>query len=123
MDWGVCLGKASEFRILHFLNNQKYGKVYLAQSHRNGVVYSIKAVYRSLMDETRVHKIVKEVEIQSFLDHPNIVKLYNFFVDDDSAYLVMEPCLGKNLHEAIRDVGRVPEKTVIEWTRQILNAV
>lgn len=98
LDWGICLGKASEFRILRFLNNEKYGKVYLAQSHRNGVIYSIKAVYRSLMDESRVHKIVKEVEIQSFLDHPNIVKLYNFFVDDDSAYLVMEPCLGRNLH-------------------------
>jgi serine/threonine protein kinase KIN1/2 len=35
----------------------------------------------------------------------------------------MEPCLGKNLYETLRDVGRLPEKTVIEWTRQILNAV
>lgn len=59
LDWGACLGKATEFKILVFLNNEKYGKVYLAQSHRNNMIYSIKAIYRSLMDEASVHKIVK----------------------------------------------------------------
>jgi hypothetical protein len=31
LNWGVCMGKASEFKILKFLDEGKFGKVYLAQ--------------------------------------------------------------------------------------------
>lgn len=31
LDWGVCMGKATEFKILKFLDEGKFGKVYLAQ--------------------------------------------------------------------------------------------
>lgn len=63
--------------------------MYLAQSHRNNMIYSVKAIYRSTMNDTAMQQLVREVKIQSYLNHPHIVKLYNFFVDDDSAYLVL----------------------------------
>jgi len=36
-----------------------------------------------------MQQLIREVKIQSFIDHPNIIKIYNFFVDQDSAYLVL----------------------------------
>lgn len=31
LNWGVCIGKASEFRVLKYIDEGIYGKVYLAQ--------------------------------------------------------------------------------------------
>jgi hypothetical protein len=31
LNWGVCIGKASEFRVLNYIDEGIYGKVYLAQ--------------------------------------------------------------------------------------------
>jgi serine/threonine protein kinase len=42
-----------------------------------------------------------EIEILKQVDHPNIVKLYDIFEDDDNYYLVMELMTGG-------EVGRIP---------------
>jgi calcium-dependent protein kinase len=60
------------------------------------------------MDDLHLQQLFREVKIQTFLAHPHIVKLYNFFVDEDSAYLVLEPCLGRNLYENLMDLGTIP---------------
>jgi serine/threonine protein kinase len=70
-----------------------------------------------------MQQLIREVKIQSFLAHPHVVRLYHFFVDDDCAYLVLEPCLGRNLYQNLKDAGKVAEKTVKEWIRQVCTAV
>lgn len=49
-----------------------------------------------------MQQLIREVKIQSFIDHPSIVKIHHFFVDEDSAYLVLEPCLGGNLYHYLK---------------------
>ena len=71
------------------------------------MIYSIKSIYRNTLNETHFQQLVREVKIQSFVDHPGIVKIYNFFVDEDSAYLVLEPCLGGNLYHYLKKHERV----------------
>lgn len=34
--------------------------------------------------------IVREINIHSFLNHQNIIKLYGFFHDDQNIYLILE---------------------------------
>lgn len=38
--------------------------------------------------------IKNEIAIMKVVDHPNIVKLYEFFEDDDSFYIITELCSG-----------------------------
>ena len=35
-------------------------------------------------------QIEQEIKIQLFLDHPNILKMYGFFDDFESIYLILE---------------------------------
>lgn len=53
------MGKASEFKVLKFLDEGKYGKVYLAQSHRNNMIYCIKSIYRHTLDDSSMKQLLR----------------------------------------------------------------
>lgn len=53
------MGKASEFKVLKFLDEAKYGKVYLAQSHRNNMIYCIKSIYRHTLDDSSIKQLLR----------------------------------------------------------------
>jgi aurora kinase len=46
-----------------------------------------KAVIR---EENIINQFIRELKIQSCLDHPNVTKLYGFFDDKDNIYLLLE---------------------------------
>lgn len=60
----------------------------MAQHRKTGFTCALKRIYRSSLDEKMMNQLVREVKIQSFLNHPNIVKLYTFFSDEKAIYLV-----------------------------------
>jgi len=50
-----------------------------------------------------------EFEIMKDVDHPNIIKFYEMYVDDTSYHLVTEFCGGGELFEHIIEKGRLSE--------------
>jgi len=44
------------------------------------------------------------------LDHPNIIKLYEYFRDDESVYLITDLCKGGEVYERIKQVTLFDEK-------------
>lgn len=50
------------------------------------------ALYKTQLQQYKVeHQLRREIEIQSHLRHPNILRLYGYFYDDVSAYLLSCP--------------------------------
>lgn len=60
-----------------------------------------------------------EAKILSQLDHPQIVKLEDFMVEDHRAYLVLEHIDGKSLREIVKENGPLPEDQVKELSKQM----
>jgi calcium-dependent protein kinase len=56
-----------------------------------------------------ISQLIREIKIQSYLDHPNIVQLYAFFSDEDYLYLVLELCFGGNVYSKLKSQGRYQE--------------
>lgn len=50
----------------------------------------MKAIKKSRVSSDKADKLLAEVEILKNLDHPNIVKLYELFQDENFYYLVTE---------------------------------
>lgn len=48
------------------------------------------------------------------LDHPNILKLYEFFEDEQNFFIITEFCEGKDLFEEIISRGRNGTLTELE---------
>ena len=52
-------------------------------------VCAIKKIEKDNVDSKLVVQLVREIKIQSFLNHPNIVKMYTFFSDKHYIYLML----------------------------------
>jgi len=57
------------------------------------------------------------------LDHPNVIKLYEYFEDEENVYLVCELCAGGELFDRIIKAEFFEEDQAAEIFRQILQAL
>jgi len=65
----------------------------------------------------------REIQIMKKLSHPNILKLYEVYEDDEQFYLVMELVKGKELFDKIVERGMYSEKDASNIIRQVVSAV
>jgi len=61
------------------LGKGAYGEVRKAQHKRSGLWRAIKTIPKSKIGKKYQERIVNEVNILTTLDHPNILKVYEFF--------------------------------------------
>ena len=101
-----------------------YGRVIAAVHRGSRERRAIKIINKLAIKSEEVRKkIMTEVEIQRKLDHPNIVKVYEFYEDDFNLYLVMELCTGGELLDSIARIGCLSESQTAIYMKQILSAV
>ncbi|EQC40693.1 AGC/PDK1 protein kinase [Saprolegnia diclina VS20] len=80
------------------LGQGSFAKVYHAQFKRTSANFAIKVMDQEFIKRhKKVPFVVMERQVMSKLAHPNIVKFYCSFKDDDSLYMVMELCRGGEL--------------------------
>ena len=69
------------------------------------------------------HRFRKEAENLSRLSHPNIVKVYDVFDENDTTYYVMEFIDGETLDAYINRKGRIPGKEAESIIRSVGDAL
>lgn len=102
------------------LGTGKYGTVRLASKksyeHKR---FALKTISRTLMmsklgvmgnnEELENPLLENEFEILKQVDHPNIIKFYEMYVDDKDYHLVTEYCGGGELFDHIIERGKFSE--------------
>ena len=63
----------------------------------------------------------REARVLKSLDHPGIPKYYDFFVENNRKYLVMELIHGHNLEQFVNQRGPVDPERTIKWMIQVCN--
>jgi serine/threonine-protein kinase len=75
-------------------------------------------------DPLAVARFQREAETAAVLDHPNVVRVYDFFTDDDGCcYLIMEFIPGINLKQHLRLRGRLPIMEALAIAEQVCAAL
>ena len=65
-----------------------------------------------------------EVRILAQLDHPNIVRVFDYdTTEDGTPFYVMELRQGRTLRDVIASIGAVPPRAAFELTRQLCSAL
>ncbi len=73
------------------LGEGKFGTVYQAVHKKSRFLVVLKKISKkSIKSSLMIDQFLLEVKLQSFCDHENIVKLYGFFEDRESVYLILE---------------------------------
>lgn len=85
--------------------------------------FAIKVVCRSTISEKNAMTYEAEVNSLTKLDHPNVIRLYDFFVEDDNMFLVLEYCSGGTLEERISNKRDMPNEEKISICSQIVSAL
>ncbi|MGV8124548.1 MAG: protein kinase [Candidatus Xenobiia bacterium LiM19] len=90
---------------------------------KDGLTYFIKEVEST--DSKKVTSLMQEREILERLNHPGIVKVYDFFEYDGFHYLVQEYIDGQTLERLISPIQNVflQERVILEWASQILDII
>jgi serine/threonine-protein kinase len=68
-------------------------------------------------------RFVREAYIQSQLDHPNVVRVYEFFTTSENYYLVMEFVDGMSLRDLIKRQGALSPAHAVPLFKQALSAL
>lgn len=112
-----------DFEIGDMIGKGRFGSVYLARSIATELILAMKVMNKNAMMKYRASKqLVREIRIHSMLDHPNIIKSYGVLQNADEVYLLMEYAPYGNLFSKLRKMGKFDEKTVVNYTTQIINA-
>ena len=76
-----------------------------------------------LIEGVDTEKLLDEIIILKNLDHPNIMKLYEFFEDDKNYYMVSEFCDQGDLFDKMQKLYCMNEIVVKFLMEQVLNAI
>ncbi len=131
LDTGTLLRE--RYSVRQIIGRGGMGSIYLAEDARlPGRLCALKEVQQDpeLPEATRLQgreQFYQEASVLARLDHPNLPKVSDYFSEGERDYLVMDFVRGedlKTLMDQARREGRfLPLSDVVDWARQILDAL
>ena len=112
------------YEILETIGRGGYGEVKKILHKELNVIRALKilkkANYRSKQE---VAQLRNEIQIMKIVDHPNIVKLFEFYEDENTFFLVTEYVNGGPLLEHIQKQKIMSENIAAKIMIQLLSAI
>jgi len=99
--------KISDFELIKDLGAGSFGRVYLVSHKKTKCQYALKAIdkkNKSNIEEKPYFR--REIEIMYRIHHPNVVKLYGHFEDNNYCYFIMEYIPRGNIYSLIPKHGK-----------------
>ena len=90
--------------VLKEIGTGTYSKVLLVQHKINLSIRAMKVIKKKTKKGTNLtneNEVYKEVDLLIKMDHPNIVKIFEFYNGEKEYYLIMEYCEGGELFDKI----------------------
>lgn len=113
-----------DFEIGRPLGTGKFGKVYLAREQRTKFIVAMKILSKKQLQDAGVeHQLRREIEIQSHLRHPNILRLYGYFYDEKRVYIILEYAPNGELFKILRENDRFDEETAANYIVKLSKAI
>jgi len=98
-----------------------YGVVFKGVDNDTGELRAIKRISREKI--RNYQRFLNEINALKTLDHPNVIKLFEIYQDENYIYLVMEYLAGGELFDYIVDQEFLDEYKTSRIFKQILHAI
>ncbi len=117
-----------DYTLIKLLGKGSFGETYLTQKNNDSTPLATKVLERKKVDKNSIKKYLdNEIQILKELNHPNIVKFYDFLASNFNYYLIMEFCNGGDLTGCLEKYKKKYNETfsveIVQYLmRQIINA-
>ena len=124
---GPSDSEPADFDIKYRLGHGRYGDVYVCTKDNN--TYAIKIMdmdnlCKQIKHTDPIKSISTEITILSLYSHPNIVKMYEWFNDEKSIYLIMEHSPHTDLYKYTNKMADIVHpKLIISYMEQLWNCM
>jgi serine/threonine protein kinase len=115
-----------DFNLIEDLGKGNFGSVSLMQSKKDNNIYAIKEIKSSVLAKKQeIRSLKREIQVLKELDHPNIIKYYTSFTENDNVYIVMQYINNGNLKTLMKDEGKdyLDEKKIWDYLIQSLRGL
>ncbi|XP_003463696.2 aurora kinase A [Cavia porcellus] len=113
-----------DFDIGRPLGKGKFGNVYLAREKQSKFILALKVLFKAQLEKAGVeHQLRREVEIQSHLRHPNILRLYGYFHDATRVYLILEYAPLGTVYRELQKLSKFDEQRTATYITELANAL
>ena len=122
---GDCKEDAEhDYKKLQLLGEGRFSTVYEAQNRITDIMRAMKIIKKEEhYSEEDEKEVINEVNILKTMDHPNIVKLFEFYSNEKQYSIIMEYCKGGKLNTEIRNYAPFDEKYSAYIMYQIFSAI
>ncbi|XP_066478985.1 aurora kinase A [Tiliqua scincoides] len=113
-----------DFEIGRPLGKGKFGNVYLAREKESKFILALKVLFKTQLEKAGVeHQLRREVEIQSHLRHPNILRLYGYFHDATRVYLILEHAPRGEVYKELQKLTKFDEQRSATYMTELADAL
>ena len=112
------------YNLIKYLGEGTFGQVFLVQHKQSQDLRALKVInkYSNFITHDEEEEFLKEISILKKLDHPNIIKIYEYYNTERKLFIVSELCTGGELFDRITEVKFFSEVVAANIMKQILSA-
>ena len=118
--------KITDFSVIKELGAGSFGRVLLVQHKKTQAKYAIKAIdKRNNANIQEKPYFRREIEIMHRVHHPNVVKLFGHFEDNNYCYFIMEYIAGGNIYALVpkASLHSVTTQQIASIMKDVISAV
>jgi calcium-dependent protein kinase len=111
------------YKLGELMGKGSFGKVYKVLHYQTNQLRAMKQVIKDKISREDEINMEKEIEVLTQLDHPNIIKIYEYFQSEKSYQIIVELATGGELFDRINELRVFSERDAAIVIDQLLSAV
>lgn len=101
--------------------------IYLAEDENQQLIVLKESVLPESADQVSKEKAMemfqREAQLLCTISHRNIAQVYDYFVEDDRHYMVLQYIDGRTIRDYIQEFGKQSEHTTIRWAIELASTL
>lgn len=113
-----------DFDVGDVIGEGRFGKVFVAREKKSHFICVLKIIRKSLLKKHNLeNQMISEIELHASFNHPNILRLFGYFFDDERIMMILEYAPKGTLSDLLKKSTRFDDQTAAKYFQQIVSSV